>query len=115
MSNPAACRVVRGGEPTVIMQIEVTQFHSLNGRQTQETAEVSDDCRSGYELMRDCGCRLTAEVLSTGQISCTIEHPEGDFDIEITTNGPDVKIGIERMLKQFTRDKFESWMKTYAA
>lgn len=94
------------------MTINVLQFIRPNGRQAPQTTEVSDDCADGYKLMQECGCRLTAEVLTTGEVSCTIEHPAiGDFDIEVTENGPDVPKGIERMLKEFSKEKFEAWKK----
>lgn len=86
-----------------------------NGREVLRETDVSDACYEGYRLMLECGCRLTAEMLTTGEVSCTIEEPDlGDFDISISPNGPEVPKGIEAMLKDFTVEKFNEWKKQAA-
>ena len=92
------------------MKVEITQFIAPYGEQRIRFAEVPDDCAVGYEAMRRHGCRLTAEVLSTGHVSQCIEHDEGDFDIKITKNGPDVQEALVRMLRAFDGPTFENWL-----
>ena len=77
------------------MIVKITQFIAPHGEQRERTCEVPDDCALGYESLKRHGCRLTAEVLMTGAVSQTIEHEEGDFLIEITSNGPAVQEALE--------------------
>jgi hypothetical protein len=44
------------------------------------------------------GYHLTAEVLATGMVSCTIEGDDEDVDIEVVSNGPEVQDALARML-----------------
>lgn len=102
------------------MHIQVTQFHPPNGRTTQESTEISDSCAVGYEAIRRHNCRLTAEVLSTpGReiISLTIEHEEGDYDIEIIRRETPLAVqeALEKMLLRFDGAAFESWLQAVRA
>lgn len=91
------------------MIVPVTRF-ARHGTQIDDSTEIASDCADRYAAVRECGCRLTAEVLSTGHVSCCIEHPRlGDFDISVTPNGPQVQVGIEKMLLRFTPEKFAAW------
>ena len=93
------------------MTVEITQFIAPHGEQRPRTAEVPDDCAVGYESLRRHGCRLTAEVLMTGHVSQCIEHTEGDYDIEVTPNGPEVQAALVKMIRAFDGTKFEEWLK----
>ena len=93
------------------VKVKVTQFYTPNGQQQQHDVEVPDDCADGYKALRECGCRLTAEVLLTGLVSQTVEHEEGDFLIEICANGPKVLENLEKMIKEFEASKFRVWLK----
>ncbi len=93
------------------MTIQVTQFIRPNGRQEIATTTVDNKCGDNYKLMRELGCRLTAEVLRTGEISLCIEHPEhGVFDIRIESNGPAVKHALEDMLMVFSKERLDKWV-----
>ena len=81
-----------------------------HGEQRPRSAEVPNDCAVGYEALRRKGCRLTAEVLITGHVSQTVEHKEGDFLIEITNNGPEVKEALIKMLREFDGKQFDDWL-----
>lgn len=93
------------------MIVEITQFIAPRGRQELRKCEVPDDCAVGYESLKRHGCRLTAEVLMTGHVSQTVEHEDGDFLIEITSNGPEVQQALIKMLREFDGAKFEEWLK----
>jgi hypothetical protein len=93
-----------------IVIVPVTRFCLPDGRQVPDETTISDDCKAKYEEMRAAGCRLTAEILSNGNVTCCIEHREyGDFDISLTENGPEVQAGIETMLRRFTLEAFEAF------
>lgn len=98
-------------EVTEKMTVEITQFVRPNGEQRVRHAEVPNDCAVGYESLRRHGCRLTAEVLIDGLVSQAIEHPEGDYAIEVTANGPEVTEALHRMLREFDGVEFAKWLK----
>jgi hypothetical protein len=98
------------------MTVEVIQFMLPNGRQVRQTTQVPDDCAPGYEAMRAAGLRLTAEMLTTGEVSLCIEHPgEGDYAIDVVSNGPAVQDSIARMLREFDGKKCRQWLKEVRA
>lgn len=92
------------------MIIEITQYHLPDGRRTTETTTIADSLKDKYELIRKLGLSLTAEVLSTGNVSCTITDNElGDIDISLTKNGPEVQVGIEKMLARFNESTYQDF------
>lgn len=93
-----------------MITVDITKFIAPHGEQRQCHAEVPDDCAVGYESLRRHGCRLTAEVLTTGHVSQCIEHDEGDYDIAVTSNGPAVQDALVKMLRDFDGAKFEEWL-----
>lgn len=92
------------------MKVVVIQFIAPFGEQREQSVEVPNDCAVGYEALRRHGCRLTAEVLMTGLVSQCIEHEEGDYDIRITKNGPEVMTELGTMIREFDGAKFEEWL-----
>jgi len=98
-----------------MITVEITQFIAPHGEQRMRSAEVPDDCAVGYEALRRHGCRLTAEVLMTGHVSQCVEHDEGDYDIQITTNGSAVQGALVKMLRAFDGAKFAEWLAEVAA
>jgi exonuclease III len=94
------------------MIIEVTQFMNPSGRQVNQTTKIKDQFQEKYVLMKRLGCRFTAEVLNTGQVSVCIEEPDyGDIDIRIIPNGPKVQSAYEEMLADFTQEKYDTFIK----
>lgn len=91
--------------------IPFAQFLMPNGKRRDETISLEDDCFERYQQIVSCGCRLTAEILGTGQVSFCIEHPEGDFDCVISTNGPEVPVAISAMLRNFNTKRFDEWLR----
>ena len=84
------------------MQLEVVQLLRPDGR---ERKIVLDDVPDSYapivDRVRKCGCRLTAEVLTTDQVSFAIEHGEGDVDVEICPNALGTRDAMFRLLDRF--------------
>jgi hypothetical protein len=93
------------------MHITVTQYLRPHGKQVQANAPISDDYQEQYETMQKCGARLTAEVLTTGEVSITIEDPltKNDFDNEICANNPEVTKAMEALLGRFDETKYKTW------
>jgi hypothetical protein len=91
-------------------QIPFTQFLMPNGEQRTISIPLEDDCFEKYKEISACGCRLTAEMLRTGECSFCIEHPDGDFDCRICPNGPQVPILVTEMIRDFTKEKFDNWL-----
>jgi hypothetical protein len=93
-----------------MMVVEVIQFISPRGEQRERSTELPDDCAVGYEALRRKNCRLTAEVLMTGSVSQCIEHEEGDYDIEICANGPEIQEKLADMVRRFDGAAFDRWL-----
>jgi hypothetical protein len=92
------------------MKVPFTQFIPPHGRQERIEIELADELAPKLEQIAAAGCRLTAEILSTGICSFCIEEPElGDFDITLVVNGPQVPIKITDMIQRFTPELFEQW------
>lgn len=94
-----------------MITVEIIQFIAPHGEQRNRSAEVPDDCAVGYEALCRNKCRLTAEVLMTGYVSQCIEHDDGDFDIRVTPNGPEVSKVLADMIRSFDGAAFTEWLK----
>ena len=95
------------------MLVELTQFKLPDGHEVPVTCEVADDLREKYELVRENRLRLTAEILTTGEISLAIEHKEGDVMLELAENGPGDHAPnkvLERMLRDFSQEALDVWL-----
>lgn len=92
------------------MIVPITQFLLPNGQQRSEKVEIPDDLSEKFEIMRELGCRLTAEVLGNGFVSVCIEHPNGDLYHELCPNGPSLWFpggppdAVAKMLRDFDAD-----------
>jgi len=92
------------------MMVRVVQFLRPNGRQQECFTDISERCETSYVDMTRAGGRLTAEELTTGEISLCVEHPEhGDFDSRVVVNGPPVTRAIEEMFDAFDVDRFRDF------
>lgn len=85
------------------MTVDLIQFMMPDGHQKPVSAEISDECKAGYAAVLEHGFKLHCEMLTTGEVSCTIFDPkeEDDVSISVTPNGPEVQRGIERMIRDF--------------
>lgn len=80
---------------------KLTQYLRPDGRQVEVETELPMAVLGAYKHMTNYGCRLECEVLTTGEVSVTVTHPDvGDIDISVTENGPEVHEGIVRMLQR---------------
>lgn len=99
------------------MKISVIQYIRPNGG-TQESSvdDMPDELVPILKELSKCGLRLAAEVLTTGEVSFTIEYPKeaADFDIEIAVNGPGengTKASLEKLIRRFGKKSFMVWKK----
>lgn len=81
--------------------IPFTQYMRPNGRPVPVSIERPDEISAVAERIRDRGYRFECEHLLTGHVSLTIAGPDDDEDIEVVTNGPEVPVAIDRMVKRF--------------
>jgi hypothetical protein len=94
------------------MKIEVIQFMLPDGRQVIREIEIPEELDTQYMAMKECGCRLTCEMLSDFDVSVAIEHEEGDYDIEVVTNYPGLPMTtVSQMLRRFKVKEFKRWLK----
>jgi hypothetical protein len=95
------------------IRIPLTQFLRPNGRQREVWCDdMPADLAPKMDAITAHGCRLTCEELMTGHVSFAVEHPEGDFDIELCVNGPgesSPKNALEKLIRRFDADEFEKW------
>lgn len=97
------------------IRIPLTQFLRPDGR-TQDIwcDDMPSDLAPKMDALTAHGCRLTCEELMTGTVSLAIEHPEGDFDIELAENGAgpnSPKNSLERLIRRFDSNSFENWLR----
>lgn len=93
------------------MKVDVTQFLLPNGEQRKRIWELPGVIPEQVEKIRSCGARLTAEVLTTGEVSVCIEDEDigDDFDIRVIPNGPAVPEATTTMINNFCVQAFETW------
>jgi hypothetical protein len=85
-------------------EVDVTKFIPPHGRQELIKIALSDAAAEQAEVVKGLGGRLTIEVLTTGQVSNTIEFSDlGDVDIRLTRNLPEsIAKAFEDMLAKFS-------------
>ena len=81
-------------------EVKVTQYLQPYGHK-QTMIVVIDGLEEEWTSLFESGCDLAAEVLSTGDVSLTIEDVVGevDRDIRLCRNGPGVIAAVEELLK----------------
>ena len=91
--------------------VEFTQYLLPDGHQKSVTMHVADDLLPQYEAIKDLGLRLECEVLTTGAVSLTIFDPptEDDFDIELEQNGPAIPAAVDRLIRRFKQEDYQTW------
>lgn len=83
-------------------KVDVIQYMRPDGRAMETTTYIPLSYQAAHDDMDDAGFRFAAEVLTTGEVSVTIESCDGepDADIEVVKNGPAVQDAYVAMLKR---------------
>jgi len=82
------------------MFCEVTQYLRPDGRKNLGGIDIDDKCMDQYRFMQDQDRRIAMEVLTTGEVSVTMEDDEQDYGIRIVPNGIQVKEAVEDILER---------------
>ena len=86
-------------------EIPFTQYLLPNGRRVKVSiARPKEIYDKAMDIIK-AGYRLEVERLSTGNISMTISDNDGDYDIEVIENCPEVPIAADRMITRFHEGK----------
>lgn len=85
------------------MIIPFTQYLMPDGRAKEVSFECEEYQDSLVQDLVNAGCRFEVEMLSTGEVSLTVEYedPNGEnitLAHEICPNGPEVGIAIEQLI-----------------
>ncbi|MDW9726340.1 hypothetical protein GOB91_29265 [Sinorhizobium meliloti] len=86
-------------------EIPFTQYLMPDGRKAPVRINRPDEISDKAEKIIEAGYRFECEVLTTGQISLTIAGKDGDEDIEVVPNGPEVPVAVDRMITRFADRK----------
>lgn len=83
--------------------IPFTQYLMPHGRKADVFIDRPDEIAAKAHQIIAKGFRFECEMLSDHRtISLTITHPkDGDMEIEVVPNGPDVPVAIDRMIERF--------------
>jgi hypothetical protein len=81
--------------------IPFTQFLRPDGRAMPVTIDRPHRIADLADAIIARGYRFECEHLQTGHASFTITNKDGDADIEVAPNGPEVPIAIDRMVERF--------------
>lgn len=84
-------------------QIAFTQYMMPDGRPHTVHIDRPDEIAAKAEAIIAQGLRFECEMLSDySTISLTITDPEnGDVDIEVVPNGPDIPLAVDRLITRF--------------
>ena len=94
------------------MQIPFTQFLRPDGRKKPVTFDVEDASIEAEQAQRliDADCEFSCEELMTGTVVLYVSWPAGmsykddDMCVELTSNGPEVRDAVSRLLAQGVRE-----------
>ena len=85
-----------------MIEIPITPYCLLDGRQKIITRNVDDKYSDALGHINALECNVAMEILTTGEVSVTLEHEVGDLFIEVVPNGPEVEIALLKILDQCT-------------
>lgn len=85
------------------MSVKFTQFILPHGRTREITISLAPEVETKADKLLQRGYNFEIEILSTGQISATINHSSLDYDAAITVcnNNAEVPLAISKMLMEF--------------
>lgn len=84
--------------------VRFTHYVRPHGYRTSRILNFSDDVAEKAKQIQYKGFDLTIEVLSTGEISATIEAKDRDVAIVISLNDYRLHAAIEKMIMDFDLD-----------
>lgn len=86
-----------------MQSIPFTQYLMPSGSKAEVTIDRPDDIAAKAREIIARGFRFECEMLSDQRsVSLTITDPdEGDLDIEVVQNGPEVPLAVDRMVRRF--------------
>lgn len=90
------------------MPIEFTQYMRPHGYAKTISTKRPEEIEAKASILRASGYVFEAEVLTTGQVSLTVETEEDGptVAIEVVSNGSDVPAAVDRLiLAAFERGK----------
>ena len=83
-----------------------------DGRRKRINIELADDLSDRIFEICECDLDLECEVFRTDYVSFTItDSCLGDFDIELVPNGPEIPEAVDRLIRRFSKLKYEEWKK----
>lgn len=90
----------------------VSAVHYLKGgRPVSAKVMIPSALGRRWREIKEHNCMLTAEVLTTGEVSLTIAHPAGgDFIVEIAQIGPDIRKAVVRLIERWDATQFRVWL-----
>jgi hypothetical protein len=89
----------------------VVQYLAPSGNTRLCSVTLPQTVQRPYDELMSAGCHLTGEMLTTSEVSLTIEHLKGDVDVRIVSNGPGVKDAIVDLLQDWSITGFKQWEK----
>lgn len=82
-------------------EIPFTQYLMPDGRKNTIRIDRPDDIAAKAQIITGAGYGLACEMLSDFRtISLTVEGEDGDFDIEVCPNGPEVPSAVDRLISR---------------
>ena len=81
--------------------IHFTQYLRPHGRPVPVFIDRPDEIAAKADAIRARGFQFECEELTTGDVSLTISNDDGDHDIEVVPNGPDVPDAVDRLITRF--------------
>lgn len=79
--------------------VAFVQFLLPHGEQRHTTIDMPDEVAVFGGELREAGYRFEIEVLRTGHIHADVCDDEGQLASEVCSNGPEVPVAIERMIR----------------
>jgi hypothetical protein len=84
-----------------MVDIPFTQYMRPDGRRVEVLIGRPSEIAALASRIIERGFLFECEHLTTGHVSFTIAGPDDDEDIEVVSNGPEVPVAVDRMVKRF--------------
>ena len=80
-------------------KIKFTQYLRPHGRQQTVEFDAAPDMYLRAQKIIGLGAKFEAEILTTNEVSLTVNHNGEDIAIEVVPNGPGVVEAVGRLIK----------------